>query len=191
MLQLTHTPTRRQWVTFPVWPYMDAASSKAQLPGRQREVGIHEHEQERLTWRLADCRLIHPRAKTGFTDKNQKLLHTEAKCCHQLMLTHTLRYLVHDVLLLEKLLVLLQKLLVLLLDHQLLQGLGLSTLLLGQRSWLSSSQGAVAPCQLGDRGWRQWKAAQADCGKQTMCFNISVSMQERTLVLMSVCLWAE
>lgn len=50
------------------------------------------------------------------------------------MHTHTLSYLVDDVLLLlELLFVFLQELLVLLLNHQLLQGLGLSTLLLGQR----------------------------------------------------------
>lgn len=71
------------------------------------------------------------------------------------MHAHTLSYLVDDVLLLlllELLLVFLQELLVLLLHHQLLQGLGLSTLLLWQRGRLGSSQGTVAPRKFGDRG---------------------------------------
>ena len=62
-------------------------------------------------------------------------------------------YLVDDVLLLlELLLVFLQELLVLLLDHQLLQGLGLSTLLLGQGGRLGSSEGTVATREFGDGG---------------------------------------
>ena len=71
---------------------------------------------------------------------------------------HILTYLVDKVLLLllllllEQLFVLLQELLVLLLDHQLLQGLGLSARLLGQRSRLGSPQGTVAPDQLGYSG---------------------------------------
>lgn len=59
-------------------------------------------------------------------------------------------------LLLEQLLVLLQELLMLLLHNQLLQSLGLSTLLLRQRGRLGSPQGTVAPHQLGDGGGRQW-----------------------------------
>ena len=59
----------------------------------------------------------------------------------------------------------LQELLVLLLDHQLLQGLGLATLLLGQRGRLGSSQGTVAPHKFGDRGRWQWEATQTDCGE--------------------------
>lgn len=55
-------------------------------------------------------------------------------------------------LLLELLLVFLQELLVLLLDHQLLQGLSLATLLLGQRGRLGSPQGTVAPSKFRDRG---------------------------------------
>lgn len=69
--------------------------------------------------------------------------------------------LVDDVLLLlllEQLFVLFQELLMLLLDHQLLQGLGLAALLLGQGGRLGSAQGTVTPYQLGDRGRRQWKA---------------------------------
>lgn len=64
-------------------------------------------------------------------------------------------YLVDDVLLLlllEQLFVLLQELLVLLLDHELLQGLGLSTRLLRQGGRLGSAQGTVAPHELGDSG---------------------------------------
>lgn len=53
-------------------------------------------------------------------------------------------------LLMELLLVFLQELLVLLLHHQLLQGLGLAALLLGQRGRLGSSQRTVASCQFRD-----------------------------------------
>lgn len=65
-------------------------------------------------------------------------------------------YLADEVLLLllEKLFVLLQELLVLLLDYQLLQGLGLSAWLLGQRGRLGPPQGTVAPHQLGYSGGR-------------------------------------
>lgn len=70
-----------------------------------------------------------------------------------------------ELLLLELLLVLLKELLVLLLDHQLLQGLGLATLLLGQRGGLGSSQGTVAPHKFGDGGRWQREATQTDCGK--------------------------
>lgn len=70
-----------------------------------------------------------------------------------------LKYLVDDVLLLlllEQLFVLLQELLVLLLDHQVLQGLCLSALLLGQRRRLRSPQGTVAAHELGDGGrWQR------------------------------------
>lgn len=70
------------------------------------------------------------------------------------------RYLVDDVLLmLELLLVLLQELLVLLLDHQLLQGLRLSALLLRQGRRLGSTQRVMAARQLGHWRRRERKAA--------------------------------
>lgn len=56
----------------------------------------------------------------------------------------------------------LQEVLVLLLDHQLLQGLGLSTLLLGERGRLGSAKGAVPTGKFGDGGGRQREAGQTN-----------------------------
>ncbi|TNN52900.1 hypothetical protein EYF80_036913 [Liparis tanakae] len=58
-----------------------------------------------------------------------------------------------------------RELLVLLLDHQLLQGLGPSTLLLGQGGRLGPPQGPVAASQFGDGGRRQREARQTHCGE--------------------------
>ena len=88
--------------------------------------------------------------------------------CRDWTLDGTKADLADDVLLLELLLVFFQELLVLLLDHQLLQGLDLTALLLGQRGRLGSSQRTVASRQLRDRRRRQWEASQACGGKKSL-----------------------